>query len=91
MQDQKPIFGNRLPDNREIEVPFFEHGAGFGLKFWLEHHQHALLGFRQHHLISGHVHFTLRHVFEVQLDAQATLVAHFHGRTGQARGPHVLD
>ena len=62
-----------------------------GLHLGLQHHQHPLLAFRQHHLVGGHAGFALRHVVKLQLDAKPALVAHLDRRTGQARRPHVLD
>ena len=56
-----------------------------------QHHQHALLAFRQHHLVGGHAVLALRAGIEVQLDADVTLARHLDGRAGQPGGPHVLD
>ncbi len=59
--------------------------------FRLQHHEHALLAFRQHHFIGRHLLFAYRHLVEIKLDAEVTLGAHFDGGAGQARGTHVLD
>ena len=58
---------------------------------WLEDHEHALLALGEHHLVGGHVQFALRHFFKVKTHAEAALVAHFNGGTGQASSAHVLD
>ncbi len=63
--DQEPILVNCVAHNRKIEVPLFEHGAGFVLFLGLQHHQHALLRFRQHHFIGCHVLFALRDAFQI--------------------------
>ena len=89
--DDKAVFGNGFTNNGKVEVPFLKYGARFGLKLWFEDHEHAFLAFRQHHLISGHVIFALWHGVQVQFDAQAALVTHFHRRAGQASSPHILD
>ena len=59
--------------------------------FRAQHHEHALLAFRQHHLIGAHALFAHRHLVEIQLDAEIAAGAHFDGRTGEAGGAHVLD
>ena len=69
----------RLADDCEIEPPFAENRLGFRLFFGPEHHKHALLAFREHHLISGHAGFAARHFVEIQLNAQIALGAHFNG------------
>ena len=50
-----------------------------------EHHQHALLALRQHHLVGGHAGLALRHVVQHQLDADAALAGHLHARSWSAR------
>ena len=91
MNDQEAVLGDGLSDDGEVQVPFLEDRPRLGLLLGLQHHQHPLLGFRQHHLVGGHVGFALGHAVQDQLDPQAALVAHLDRRTGQARGPHVLD
>ena len=91
MHDDETVLGQGLADDGEIEVPFLEHRAGFGLFRGLQHHQHPLLAFRQHHLVGGHVLFALRHVVEVEPDPEPALVAHLDRRTGEPGGAHVLD
>jgi hypothetical protein len=66
-------------DHGEIQLPLLKDGFGLGLAARLQDCQHALLAFRQHHLIGGHVRFALGHLVQVQLDAAAALVAHFGG------------
>ena len=55
---------------------FLKIGLGLGLAAGLQDHQHALLAFREHHLVGGHAGFALRHAIEVELDADAALVGH---------------
>ena len=57
----------------------------------VQHHEHALLAFRQHHLVGGHARLAARHVVEVELDSEVALGAHLDRRGGQAGGAHVLD
>ena len=82
VEDDETVFGDGFTDDCEIEVPFFEHSAGFGLELWVQNHEHTLLGFREHHLVGGHVGFTLGNAVQFQLNAQVTFVAHFNGGTG---------
>ncbi len=85
------VLGDCLADDGEIEVPFFEDGAGLGLLLRAQHHQHALLALGEHHFVGGHRLFADRDALEVEADAQTPLVAHLHRRAGQARRTHVLD
>ncbi len=70
---------------------FCEDVAGELLAVGAQHHQHAFLAFRQHEFVGGHAGFARRHLVEVELDADVALAGHFHRRTGQAGGAHVLD
>ena len=85
------VLGDGLADDREIEVPLVEDGAGGGLLLGAEHHEHALLAFREHHLVGGHAGLAHRHAVEVEPDPEAALVAHLDRRAGQPGGAHVLD
>ena len=89
--DLEAVLGDRLADDGEVEVPALEDGAGLGLPFGPQHHEHALLAFGQHHFVGGHAGLAHGHRVEVEADPEAPLVAHLHGRAGQARGAHVLD
>ena len=80
-----------LAHHREIEPPFAEDRLGFFFLFGLEHHEHALLAFRQHHLVGAHALFTARHLVEIERDAEIALGAHFHGGARQARRAHILN
>ena len=91
VHDEEAVFLDGLADDGEVEVPLVEDRLGLGLLRGIEHHEHALLALRQHHLVGGHVLFALRHLLEVEPDAEAALVAHLHGRAGETRGAHVLD
>ena len=79
------------PDHREIELPFTKHALGDRLGAWLQHHEHALLALRQHHLIGGHAGLARRHPVKVELDADAAFVRHLHRGRGESRRAHILD
>ncbi len=81
----------RLADNGEVQSPFLEDAIADIFKAGLQHGQHPLLAFRQHHLIGGHAGFALGHLVQIQLDADAALARHLDGRRGQARRAHVLN
>ena len=53
--------------------------------------QHALLAFRKHDLVARHAGFALRHVVELDVEANAAACAHLAGGAGEARGAHVLN
>src|SRR5690606_16694974 len=91
MHDAEPQVVRRVTDDREIEPPLAEDCLGFLPHLGLQHHEHSLLAFRQHHLISRHVLFAHRNIVEVEQDAEVALRAHFHGRAGKAGSTHVLD
>src|SRR5262249_6816511 len=75
----------------EIEAPFPE--ARLGLLFFLrpEHHEHALLALREHHLVGAHAGLAARYRVEIERDAEIAFGAHLHRRAGEARRAHVLD
>ncbi len=76
---------------RELEPPFAEDRLGLGLLLGLEHHQHALLALREHHLVGAHAGLPARHLVEIERNAEIALGAHLDRRAGQAGGAHVLD
>ncbi len=78
-------------DDGEIQLPLVEDGAGPALGAGAQHHQHALLAFRQHDLVGGHAGLAHRHGVQVQVDAEPAFRGHFERRGGEAGGPHVLD
>jgi hypothetical protein len=78
-------------DHREIQFPLVEHGLGPGFRSRLQHHQHAFLAFRQHQLVGAHAGFALRHLVQVDVDADMALGRHLDRRGGQPRCTHVLD
>ena len=57
----------------------------------LEHHEHALLALRQHHLVGAHAGLAARHFVEIERDAEIALGAHLDRRAGQPGRAHVLD
>jgi len=81
----------RLADNGEVETPFHEDRLGVFFARGVEHHEHALLAFRQHHLVSAHTVLAARHLVEIEFDAEAALGAHFHRRAGETGRTHVLN
>ncbi len=81
----------RHPHHGEIELPAAEHGLGLGLPRRVEHHEHALLTFRQHHLIGRHAGLAAGHLVEVERDAEVALGAHLDRRGREAGRAHVLD
>ena len=90
-QNQETVFRDCFADDGEIKVPFVKDRPGDGFFFRFQDHQHPLLGFRQHHLVGGHVQLAGGHLIQVQPDSQIALVAHFDRRTGQAGSAHVLN
>ena len=85
------IAARGLADHREVEPPFAEDRFGLLFLLRLEHHEHALLALRQHHLVGAHALFAARHLVEIEHDAEIALGAHLHRRAGQAGRAHVLD
>ena len=75
----------------EVELPLPENGLGLLLLGRLQHHQHALLAFGEHHLVGRHVIFALRHAVEVEANAEIALGPHLDGRASEAGGAHVLN
>ena len=90
VQDQTAGVGGTADDGG-IQAPLLEDAIAVFLAAGLEHGQHALLAFGEHHLIGGHALFALGHGVHVQLDTDAALAGHLDRRGGQAGGAHVLD
>ena len=76
-----------LADHGEVELPLPEDRLGLGLAAGLQDHQHALLALGEHHLVGGHAGFALRHLVEVELDADAALVGHLDGEEVRPAAP----
>ena len=91
MLDDKTLARRGVADHGEIQAPLLEDRLGFFFLLGLQHHEHALLAFRQHHLIGAHAGFAGRHRVEIEIDAEIALGAHLDRRAGQARRAHVLD
>ena len=91
VHDQETVLGDCFAHDGEIEVPFVEDGLRLCLKLGTQDHQHPFLGFRQHHLVGGHGVFAGRYFLKIKAHTKVALVAHFHGRTGQACGTHILN
>ena len=66
-------------DHGEVEAPFDEDRLGLVALVGAQHHEHALLALRQHHLVGAHLRLADRHLVEVQLDAEVALGAHLDG------------
>ena len=80
-----------MPDQREIELPFFKDPLRLGLATRAQHHQHPLLALAQHDLVGRHAGLAHRHPIEVELDAEPALARHLDRGRGQPRGTHILD
>ena len=76
MQHAKTQIVGGLADDGEVEAPFVENRLGFLFLLGAQHHQHALLAFRQHHLVGAHALLAHRHLVEIELDAEIALGAH---------------
>ncbi len=91
MLHHKALARRGVANDGEVQPPLLEDRLGLLFLFRLQHHEHALLAFREHHLIGAHTGFARRHPIEIELDAEIALGAHFDRRTGQPRRAHVLD
>ena len=91
MLDDKTLARRGVADHGEIQPPFPEDRLGLLFLLGLQHHEHALLAFRQHHLVGAHAGFAGRHRVEIEVDAEIALGAHLDRRAGQAGRAHVLD
>ena len=89
--DDEALGRRGVADDREVEPPFAEDRLGLGLLLGLEHHEHALLALREHHLVGAHAGLARRHLVELEVDAEIALGAHLDRRAGQPRRAHVLD
>src|SRR5262249_37719584 len=74
-----------------IESPLAEDVEHFAFPALLGDQQHALLRFGQHDLIRRHAGFALRHVLQVDLDADAAAPAHLAGGASEPGRAHVLN
>ena len=91
MKDSEAQIVGRPANNGEIETPFAEDGLCLGFLLRLQHHEHPLLAFGEHHLVGAHGFFAHGHAVEIEFDAEITLGAHLDRRTGQSGRAHVLD
>ncbi len=91
MLDHKALARRGVADHGKIQPPLLEDRLGLFFLLGLEHHEHALLAFREHHLIGAHAGFARRHRIEIEIDAEIALGAHLDRRAGQPRRAHVLD
>ena len=89
--DDETLGRRGVTDDGEVEPPFAEDRFGFLFLLRLEHHQHALLTFGEHHLVGAHAGFAGRHRIEIEVDAEVALRAHLDRRAGQAGRAHVLN
>ena len=90
LEDHVARVGN-FADHGEVELPLAEDLLGLGLAAGLQHHEHALLAFREHHFIGRHAGLAARHLVHVEADAGAALRRHLDRRGSEARRAHVLD
>ena len=77
-------------DHREIELPLAEDRFGHGFLARLEHHEHPLLAFREHHFVGRHALFAARHLVHVEPDAGLAVGRHLDAGGGETRRAHVL-
>ena len=91
MLDDEAQGVRRLADDCEVEAPFAEDRFRPGFLRRIEHHEHALLAFRQHHFVGAHAGFATRDLVEIELDAEIALGAHLDRRRGEPGGAHVLN
>ena len=91
MANEEALGRRGLADDREIESPLAEDVLGFLFLLGLEHHEHALLAFRKHHLVTAHAGLARRHFFQIERDAEIALGAHLDCRAGQTCRAHILD
>ena len=89
--NQETLGRRGLADDGEVEAPFAKDRCGLLLLLGLEHHEHALLALREHHLVGAHAGLPARHLVEIERDAEIALGAHLDRRAGQAGGAHVLN
>ena len=85
-----PCIGH-FPDDGEIQFPLLENGRSHFFLAGLQHHEHALLAFAQHHFIGRHALFAARNLVHVEPDAGLAIGRHLHAGRGQTRGAHVLN
>ena len=91
MPNAHDAVSGHFADCRGIQTPLTEDPVHFFLASFLCHQQHALLGFREQHLIGRHARFALRHLIQVDLDAHAAPASHLTGGRGESRRAHVLN
>src|ERR1017187_1392583 len=91
MADAQPAIAGDLTDLDGLQSPFAEHLVNFLLAAARGHQQHALLRFGEHDLVRGHAGFALRHLVELDFDADLAAAAHLASRAGEAGGAHVLN
>ena len=89
--DAEQAVAGDAADRDGVQTPLAEDVEDFALAAFLRHQQHALLRFGEHDLIRSHAGFTLRHVLQVDLDADSAAAAHLTGRAGEAGRAHVLN
>jgi hypothetical protein len=89
--DAETLARRGVADHGEIQSPFAEDRFGLLLLLGLEHHQHALLALREHHLVGAHAGLAGRHGVKIEIDAEIALGAHLDCRAGQPGRAHVLD
>ena len=75
----------RWPITAKSSSHLLEDRARHVLPVRAQHHQHALLALRQHHLVGRHAGLALRHLVEVELDADAALARHLDAASWSAR------
>src|SRR6202012_2631619 len=82
---------DNLADDHAIESPLLEDTEHFVLAALFGDQQHALLALGEHDLVAGHAGFTLRHVVELNVEANTAAGTHLAGGAGKTRRAHVLN
>ena len=67
-------------DHREIQFPLAKDRLGHRLLAGLQHHEHALLAFREHHFVRRHAFFAAGYHIHVEYDASLAVCRHFNRR-----------
>ena len=91
MPNAHDAVSGHFADCRGIQTPLTEDPVHFFFASFLCHQQHALLGFREQHLIGRHTRFALRDLIQVDLNAHAAAASHLTGGRGESRRAHVLN
>ena len=82
---------SHFTDYGKVQLPLAEDRLGHRLLAGLQHHEHPLLAFAQHHFVGRHAFLAAGHEVHVEPDARAALAGHFDRAGSEAGRAHVLD